>query len=636
MMLVALRCAEGTLSDPLAEYHKRLSSYAARIASENRRHIYLGNAKLATIVVEIAGVWLVLSRQLFAAYWLLLPLAAYLALAVTHEFILRAKNRAEVASAFYQRGIARIEDRWPGTGSTGERFLERKDLYAEDLDIFGRGSLFELLSQARLPMGEDRLAEFLSSPPELPKILERQQMVAELRDSLDLREHLAVTGEALGARLDPRSLTAWAESSTLLPGGAWRGIAVLLSLTALAGIILCLTNRVYYPLLAVLIVEIPLRRWLRPRAETVMRGVSCNAEGLLLFAQILARLEREKFTAPPLRAISDQLRDNAEGTHHPLASQAVRKLARIVAWIDGEHSLAGHLAELPFLYSIQVAYVAETWRREYGRHLRAWAAAAGEMEALLSLAGYAYEHPQDPFPQFEPATDTGTAPRFHGDQLGHPLIPAARCVRNSVSLDASTRILLVSGSNMSGKSTFLRTVGVNAVLAMAGAPIRGASLQLSPLAIGTRIRSGDSLQEGRSNFYTEILHIRRVFDVLRQSQRPLLFLFDELLEGTNSHDRRIGAQSLLEALLKRGAIGIVTTHDLALTEIGTSLGTSLGTALGTTLGTSLETSRGAPLRNMHFADQVRDGKMFFDYQLREGVVTKSNALELMRLVGLDM
>jgi DNA mismatch repair ATPase MutS len=153
------------------------------------------------------------------------------------------------------------------------------------------------------------------------------------------------------------------------------------------------------------------------------------------------------------------------------------------------------------------------------------------------------------------------------------------------------------------------------VLAMAGAPVRGRSLQLTPLALGTRIRSGDSLQEGRSNFYTEILHIRRVFTLMKESKYPLLFLFDELLEGTNSRDRRIGAQSLLDALLRNGAIGIVTTHDLALTAIGDAPGT--------------------PLRNMHFQDYVADGKMVFDYRLHEGVVTKSNALELMRLVGLD-
>jgi hypothetical protein len=604
------------LSDPRAEYAQRLESYARRIAAENRRHLYLGNAKLAAIAAELLGVWLVLARSLFPPYWLLLPVAVYLILAVLHEFTLRARNRAKVASDFYLRGLARIADRWAGTGQTGERFLERKYLYAEDLDLFGRGSLFELLSQARLPMGENLLAEWLCAPSALETILERQGLVAELREKLELREYLAVTGEALRLRLSPESLTEWAEASPLLPTGPWRAVALLLSLAAAAALILFFGHRdLYTPLLAVLVVEVFFRRRLRPRAEQVMHGVACNAEGLLLFAQVLERFERENFSSPKLQAMAANLR--GEGANRPAASQLLRKLTRIVYWIDGEHSLLGHLAELPFLYSVQVAYTAEAWRRRWGRELRTWAAVAGEMEALLSLAAYAYEHPVDPFPQFVETKGTPhAAALFHGEDLGHPLLPADKSVRNSVSLDQETRVLLVSGSNMSGKSTFLRTVGINAVLATAGAPIRGKSLRLTALALGTRIRSGDSLLEGRSNFYTEILHIRRVFERMRQNQLPLLFLFDELLEGTNSHDRRIGAQSLLQALLKNGAIGIVTTHDLTLTEIGAALS--------------------APLRNMHFADQVVNGEMRFDYQLRDGIVSKSNALELMRLVGLEM
>src|SRR4029077_14286736 len=191
---------------------------------------------------------------------------------------------------------------------------------------------------------------------------------------------------------------------------------------------------------------------------------------------------------------------------------------------------------------------------------------------------------------------------------------AVRCIQNNVRLDDETRVLLVSGSNMSGKSTLLRAIGINAVLAMAGAPVRAKSLWLTSLAIGTRIRSTDSLQEGRSGFYTEILHIREVFRLAESSTPPLLFLFDELLEGTNSKDRRIGAEGLLQALLGRGAIGIVTTHDLALTEIAQSMGRRLC--------------------NMHFQDYVENGKMRFDYTLRDGVVAKSNAIELMRLIGL--
>jgi hypothetical protein len=600
------------LPDPRAEYSKRLEGYAQVIAAKNRSHILFGNAKLAMIVAEVAGVWVLLAKNLFPPYWLLAPAATYLILAIAHEYVLRSKKTAEAASNFFHRGIARMDDRWSAVGSTGENFRSQDYLYAEDLDIFGKGSLFQLLSQARLPMGEKRLAEWLCVPSEREIILERQSLVADLRENLDLREYLAVTGEALRARLDPESLIGWGEGPAQLPLGPWRGVTIFLSLAFLAAIVFWYRAGIYTPLLSVLALEIILRRWLHPRAETVMHGISCNAEGLLLFAQILERLERENLSSTKLNSIISQLR--GETRDHAPASKLVKKLARIVYWIDGEHSLLGHLAELPFLYSLQVGYAAEAWRRKWGRDLRIWTSVTGEMEALLSLAGYSYEHPADPFPTFIELQNHGA--EFRGEELGHPLIAAAKCVRNSVSLDQSTRVMLVSGSNMSGKSTYLRTVGINTVLAMAGAPIRGKSLRLTPLALGTRIRGGDSLQEGRSNFYTEILHIRRVFALLKESKYPLLFLFDELLEGTNSKDRRIGAQSLLDVLLKNGAIGIITTHDLALTEIGTAIG--------------------APLRNMHFEDQVQDGKMVFDYNLREGMVTKSNALELMRIVGLEM
>ena len=612
------------MPDPRAEYSKRLEMFTQRVAVANRRHVALGNAKLGLIFLELPGVWLVLAKNLIPPYWLLAPAIAYVALAMAHEFVLRAKNQAEIAGDFYRRGIARIEDRWAGTGQAGERFRERNYLYAEDLDIFGKGSLFELLSQARLPMGEERLAEWLCAPSELREILQRQQLIAELRENLDLREYLAITTEALRARLDPATLIGWAEAGPLLPAGAWRGVALGLSLAAVASMIFYFTTRDYAALLVVLALEVVVRRGLHKRAEEVMHGTACNAEGLLLFAQVLERFEHETFKSPKLRAMAAHLRgedksaETSRGTTAgkspgTAASVAVRKLARLVYWIDAGHSLLGHLAEIPFLYSVQVGYAAEAWRRHWGRELRTWAASAGEMEALLSLAGYAYEHPADSFPVFIDEQNSGAI--FHGEELGHPLLAAAKCVRNSAMLDKDTRCILVSGSNMSGKSTFLRTVGINAVLATAGAPIRGKSLQLTPLALGTRIRSGDSLQEGRSNFYTEILHIRRVFALMKESKYPLLFLFDELLEGTNSKDRRIGAQGLLGALLKHGAIGIVTTHDLALTAIGDAMGT--------------------PLRNMHFQDAVVNGKMMFDYRLHDGVVTKSNALELMRLVGLD-
>ncbi len=213
---------EQPLYDPRAEYSKRLESYVQKVAMENRRHTALGNAKVAMILAEVAGLWMVLARHLFLPYWLILPAVLYVILSTVHEFVLRRKKRAEFATEYYRRGIARIEDRWVGAGQTGENFRERNYLYAGDLDIFGNGSLFQLLSQSRLPMGEDRLAEWLCAPSELAAILERQKLVEELRANLDLREYLAVTTEALFSRLDPQTMLGWAESKALLPEGIWR------------------------------------------------------------------------------------------------------------------------------------------------------------------------------------------------------------------------------------------------------------------------------------------------------------------------------------------------------------------------------------------------------------------------------
>jgi hypothetical protein len=656
-----------SVSDPKSEYSRRRETYTQLAAAKNRVHIQIGNLKLAVVSAGLVLAW-VCYHQHLSSEWLWLPVAAYLLLGILHQRVIRARTRAETSASHYRRGIARIEDRWPGTGQTGDRFRDSNHVYSADLDLFGRGCLFELLSTARLPMGENQLARWLQTPSTTAEILERQKLIVELRDRLDLQRDLAVLGEELRVRLNPESLVAWAEAKREMPGAAAHAAAILLALLLIGAIALYTLNFMYWPLLSVLLAEALFRRALLHRAHHVNEGVSANAEGLLLFADILRRLERETFSSPRLQSFSAELKRNAQP-----ASQLIRKLARIEYWIDAHHSLIGHLLELPLLYSIQTAFVAESWRKRHGTRMRSAVAIVGEIEALLSLATYSYEHPADPFPEFvEPttasanassaSTDAATTPHafFDGAELGHPLIPADKCVRNSVRLDDATRVLLVSGSNMSGKSTLLRSVGINTVLAMAGAPVRAKSLHLSPLQVGTRIHSTDSLQEGRSTFFAEILHIRRVFDLANNAssnaaadtsttaspnaatnvaasptaatpaaapttaatrtaptqQRSLIFLFDELLEGTNSKDRRIGAESLIRALLHRHAIGIVTTHDLALTEIAPAVGNVI--------------------RNVHFEDQVNANQMLFDYKLREGVVTKSNAIALMRIIGLEM
>lgn len=595
--------------DPRVEYGRRLESHVKAIARKERQHVLIGNFKLATIVVFLVLIWLRYGSHAISAIWLIAPLLVYAALAIAHEYAIRARTHAETAASFYRAGFARMEDRWSGTGPTGERFRDAKHVYADDLDLLGNGCLFQLISTARLPMGENRLAEWLLRFSPTSAVIERQSLVEELREKIDLREDLAVTGENLRVRLNPESLIEWCEAPAVFGGTTvLRIVAIALSLAAAATFMYWLQTRQFWPFVGVLLIEVALLIRFRRRAEQVVAGVNCNAEGLLLFSEIVERMEREPFAARRLQRLQSEF-----GRSRERASRAIRRFARIVNWIDGRDSLIAHILELPALYTIHTALVAEAWRRRHGRQMRAWVDAVAEIEALLSLSAYAFEHPADPFPQIEAVSNSCAL--FHGEELGHPLIANSQCVRNSVCLDASTRVLLVSGSNMSGKSTLLRTVGINTVLAMAGAPIRGKSLRVTPLSLGTRLRSIDSLQEGRSTFYTELLRIRQIFDLM-SATNSILFLFDELLDGTNSHDRQIGAENLVRAFLESGAIGLVTTHDLALAEMAKTLGNTV--------------------RNAHFEDQVENGQMRFDYKLRDGVVTKSNALQLMRLVGLQV
>jgi hypothetical protein len=595
------------VSEARAEYDRRLKGHDVELGVFEARHRRFGDAKLAVIAVGIVAAWFVVTRQSMDANWLWLVVAVYVALAVAHELTLRKRRAAESAVAHYRRGIARMEDKWAGSGATGEEFREKEHVYADDLDLFGRGCLFELLSTARLPMGEKHLADWLKQASSGETIRERQQLVKELRGKLDLHRDLAIMEEELRSQLVPERVLEWGESETALRAEL-RPVVALLAVAAGAAAIYYGMTVVYWPLLSVLLAEAVVRRIFEKRAKDALSLPDCNAEGLLLFSKVLERIENETFEAKRLKELAAELKLGGEA-----ASTAVQRLARVVYWVDGRDSLLGKILEWLIVYSLQVAFAAEAWKRRHGKQLRRWMAIAGELEALISLGTYAYEHPGDVFPELVEVESEHAF--FDATEIGHPLIAATKCVRNSVKLDGTTRVLLVSGSNMSGKSTLLRTVGINAVLAMAGAPVRAASLRMAPLAIGTRIRSADSLQEGRSNFYTEILHIKRVFELLGKD-KALLFLFDELLDGTNSHDRRIGAEKLLRTLVEAGAIGMVTTHDLALTEIGAAIG--------------------AEVKNVHFEDQLEQGKMKFDYRLREGVVTKSNAIELMRIVGLDV
>jgi hypothetical protein len=605
--------------DPRSLYAQSLSERQAEISRRERRHRALGYWRLAAMASAIAIVGLALAHAL-PILWAALPGAAFVVLVVAHERLLREMERRKRAVRYYERGLARLDGAWAGGGEGGARYLDPAHPYARDLDLFGKGSLFELLCTARTHIGEDTLARWLLKPAAPDAVRARQEAVEELRPRVDLREELAILAEEARTGVDPVSLAAWGEAPPLLAAGGRAGVwaltaaglagaaAFLLSNAASLGLArlpdAAIVGLRDFFLVALVVNGFFLYRF-HQRVGAVVHAVEEAAHELKLLSETLVRLERETFQSPLLAMLRASL--DAEGDP---PSRRLARLDRLTDYLDSRDHLLVKMAEPFVFWTTHLAFAVENWRRGSGKVVRRWLTALGEMEALCSLASHAFEHPADPFPEF-----AESGPWLEAEGVAHPLIAEDRVVRNDVRLGGELRVMIVSGSNMSGKSTLLRTLGVNVVLAQAGAPVRARRLRLSPLAVGASILVTDSLQGGISRFYAEILRLRQILD-LAAGPLPALFLVDEFLHGTNSHDRRIGAEALVRGLVERGAVGLITTHDLALADIVETLG-----------------ERAA---NVHFEDRIEEGRICFDYVLQPGVVRKSNAIELMRSVGLEI
>ena len=593
--------------DPLTTYRDLLAQRREAAAGWRRQADWLSHARLITFLAgavvagsAVFGGWL-------SAWWLGLPAGLFAALVVWHDRVLLAEARAARAVAWYEHGIARIEDRWTGLGPAGGRFADAEHLYAQDLDLFGDGSLFQLLCTARTQAGEETLADWLKTPAGPAEVADRQAAVGELQPRVALREEINVAAEDMRTGVRPARLTAWASGEEQLPA-VWPrfaagGFTVLIGAALIAWLQGAITLG---PLLAALVSAAVFRYRFHVRTTRIMHGADEPSRELLVLGQVCRVLRGESYRTARLQALRAALA--ATGGE---AYDAARQLRRVVERHDWQHNIMFlPLAALLF-WDLHCAFAVEAWRRRHGPRVAGWLRDTGEFEALAALGTHAWEHPADPFPEI---ADEAGPPVYEAERLSHPLLPAADAVPNDVALGPAPRVLIVSGSNMSGKTTLLRSVGINAVLALMGAPVRAARLRLSPLIPGATLRIEDSLQAGRSRFYAEVLRLGQIVAAARD--RPTLFLLDELFHGTNSHDRRDGARGLLGSLLDLPAVGLVTTHDLALAEIADALAPAA--------------------RNVHFDDHLVDGEMHFDYRLKPGPVTRSNALAIMRAVGLEV
>ncbi len=591
-------------ASPREIYSEHLARRGERLKELLRRRDRIGYLRLAAVLAAATAIWYAFHG--LSLWWIAAPVAVFVAFATWQSRVEREAECIRRAIRFYEQGIARLENRWQGNGESGDRFADPHHPYASDLDLFGRASLFELLSIARTRGGEARLAAWLKSASPVAELSARHEAINELRPMLDLREQLAILGDDFRAGVKPDALVRWA-AEPAQPFPAWRRIvALLLSIAGLSALLWWLgmdagNSRARLTVIAVGAIEGLFGYGMRTRILHIVSAVEEPAHDLGLLAEILATLEKQQFQSQRLKALRSAITATAEP-----ASRHIARLRRLVEMLESRENPLVHALGPLVLWTTQIAMAVEQWRAENGSQVALWLNAVSEIEALSSLANYAWEHPDDPFPAF-----AGGA-LFEGESMGHPLLPEDRCVRNSVTLENPLRLLVVSGSNMSGKSTLLRTIGVNAVLALAGAPVRAKRLRISHMSLGASIRTTDSLEEGHSRFMAEILRLKQVLEL----PSPALFLLDELLHGTNSHDRALGSEGLTRALLARGAIGLITTHDLSLARVADELG--------------------AAAANVHFEDRLVDGRLVFDFRIRPGVVERSNALDLMRAVGLDV
>jgi hypothetical protein len=601
-----------TETDARAVYERGRDAHRRTAEHFDRRGRSLAGARLAAAALALAILGGLVWGRWAALGWLGLAATAiaFVALVVVHARVDEAKDRALAAARFHERGLARLALAWGDLPDTSARYRSADHPFVADLDVFGRASLMQAVDTTETRLGENRLAALLAlvDCPEWPSdVSARAEAARDLAPRVEFREAVATAaGVFAGEKADPAGLVAWAEEAgppiaPWLRAIAWLLPASVLAIAAFGGLVGVPGGARTGAVIATMAVGLALGA----RFDALLSAASARESAATRWHATLAAIERESFRAPVLAALRDRLTGGGR-----TASQEVAALERIVGFTDARRNDVFRLFIGSFLlWDVHCAMALGRWRARAGRHLRGWLDAVGEVEALASLGAFAFEHPGFAWPEL--ALD----PTFEASGLGHPLIPEDRRVGNDVRLEGAGRAWVVTGSNMSGKSTLLRAMGVNAVLAAAGAPVCARRMRIGPLRVATSMRVEDSLSGGVSHFYAELLRLKRIVDLARSPSRAaVFFLLDEILHGTNSRERVAGAAGVVRDLLAHGALGAVSTHDLGIA--------------------ALERDLAGRIENVHFEEQVDGSTMTFDYVLRPGIVQSSNALRLMRALGL--
>ncbi len=595
------------------EKYERRRDYYLRINKKYNKAInIISNLRLLVFIAGIAlSVFLLIIKYYFVMGAVFISfVVSFGYLLFLHDKMFKARTYTSMLAKINEDSLKRLNGEWDNFSDDGKDFLDLNHEYAHDLDIFGNRSVFQWINSANTFLGRRALSELLSgNKKDEESIKLRQEAVKELANKLGWRQRFLCEGLVVSDRMkDPEKLICWANEEHEFYRKLWLGIAVkvlpIITILSLAFSIWISIVPYYVPAL-LLILQYFILRYKRMERYEIFNTADKFSKDIGIYYKMLSRFEGKKFESVLLNEISVKM----AGASGIPAYKQVNSLSKIIDSISNRHAPLYFVFNILTLWDYHNVIVLEKWKESSGAHLKAWLEGIADIEALSSLSVIKHDNPD----WVTPEISDREVNYFEAQQMGHPLITSDR-VCNPLSFNTPTKVLLITGSNMSGKSTLLRTAGINLVLGYAGAPVCASSFRASVMDIHSCMRVSDDLGKSISSFYAELLRIKEIIKEAKEG-RKVFFLLDEIFKGTNSRDRHTGARVLIEELSKTKSIGMVSTHDFELCDLE---------------------ANNPKIKNYHFEEYYKDNKIYFDYKLRKGVSTTRNAIYLMKMAGIDI
>lgn len=593
-------------------YYVKTKEHYDKLSADLRKNIFqISYLRLATFVIGlfVSIYTYAINQKGISAVITVVWIGLFIYLVKLHEKSIQKKSFANALVQINERGIDRIEGKWNKFQDNGEEFVKEDHPYSGDLDIVGFNSLFQWINSCTTYLGRVSLKNYLLKPLESQKeIKQRQEAVKELANEIELRQKINAEGMLISGKYNnPEELIEWAETGKVVGGSLWEKIftnVLTLAFFTIAFLTIFTEAVDYRAILAITAVNLAVLYLGSKKRSSVLDGIHEYKTGIRIYENIIKTIEEGNFSAQALKDIKEKLytADNKK------ASDVIADLKAISNLISDRKNMVYIFVNIAFMWDFRCLSMLNNWKTKNGKYLRGWLGLIGEFEALSSLANIAFENDGWCFPE---VNDEGMI--LKAENLGHPLLGERR-VCNDITIMDKGSVLLITGSNMSGKSTFLRTVGINLVLSYCGAPVCASKLSTSIMKVYTCMRVSDNLEKSISSFYAEILRIKMIVNAAKDNNK-IFFLLDEIFKGTNSIDRHLGASMLIKQLSEAGASGLVSTHDLELGDLENKM---------------------AKISNFHFQEHYENGELRFDYKLRKGISTTRNAIHIIKMAGIEV